>query len=464
MFNNLVIPNDKDGAWTSQFDIFLLTIISELSPYTISEKLWESGDVYTDKARTLSMMRYIDTLNDPDGTITVISAYFRSVNDFKSYYSGLSTQCIGICICKESFNSYIESDYPEARHLEAAEYALKQSPSHELKIFQNPINNVLYVFTNKLIKWETLYKLKAIQNKLDETYCKNFCPETIEAYKAFTENNPEALKTALEKAINNDKFKEILFTKFYKLFTKDKDSRIQNFEYQLSDYRNQITEFENRIANAATKIKEINEELDYLLNSESNEENIRMLKKYLDKHPYIKHYTIGSGSKNELAFYFEAPIQYYSDYAVEKLQKNYKESDIKYKILQLFLDKRYQLWTRCELKFNVNNFGLRCNSLVQEDNFINHPHIDEYHCLGNHRDALDDPAKRGDYLTAIEQISQSVMNMNFFDACVARFLIVKLTNNLSRFKTWIDTETGEILTTEEAIERTFNNAETPTIE
>ena len=84
---------------------------------------------------------------------------------------------------------------------------------------------------------------------------------------------------------------------------------------------------------------------------------------------------------------------------------------------------------------------------------MNHPHISRFHCFGNHRQAIYDSAESGDLIGAVEQITQAVLNLNFYDSPVVEHVVSALSQNRSDLRTWRCKETGEMLTTQEIIER-----------
>lgn len=371
----------------------------------------------------------------------------------EAYVSSEYKGCIGLCINIEAATHFDKERYPDIRELKGAETLLVQTSRHFLRIFQAPDRNILFVYTNQDLTLKTIYKLKRLQNTLDKKYVENFDPLTEEMYTALDTEDLQRFNHALASFEVSDRIKRAKLEKFKRVFTAKNASRIRRIKKDIDQTRARITEYENDIAELGVKIREQSKELMRLENNDDESLVLDELFNYLNRHRTIKNVT---PLMDFIVIDFEAPILYYTDYAIKKIIKNYPE--IKQNILNLFLEKRFQLYTSCSICFYPDTFRVGSNPKNPDEiEFFGHPHINRYNCFGSHRTEIDKAAMKSDYIGAIEQINQAVMNINFYDSCVIGTMLndLLISENANK-ETWYDTTTGEMVTTSEAIRRSKN--------
>lgn len=264
-------------------------------------------------------------------------------------------------------------------------------------------------------------------------------------YHAIT-NTPELAKTRTVNTIN-DVFKEL------------KDGRINNIKGNIENINYRLNELQNDYSNYLSNKRNLLQELDRIKASPDIETDD--IVSYILKTKYIKKvYKATSG--RGLSLYYEAPMLYYDDDVIQHIRHSYDE-EVQF-IFDAFLERRYQLYTRCEVIFYPEDFRVNNMSIGHrnENNYyIGHPHIDRFGCFGNHGEAIQDWAETGDYIGAITQVTAAVLNLNFTDGTVIGDLIDTLMDR--DIPTWYDTETGAVLTTEElrlSMEQEDENGET----
>lgn len=400
----------------------------------------------------VEMCSKIDGIN-ADTKNRVLTSYMHNADDSMRYvYNDDSyNNYFGIYINIEASTHFNEARYLNSIHLSGAEKILAQTPRHFLKIFKNKNKRILFVYSNQEIEIETFYKLKLLQNKLDSEYIEKFDPITTRFYEALNNKDVDAFNRVLNDLNNSDRVKEIQMKKFLSLFESQTNKKINSLESEIRRIREDISYYENQIASEATSLRLKSEEIERLKNNTENTEELKDLYKYLNRHPHI--YKVKPVPISNLWLTFHSPIKYYSDYAIEKMLPNFSNNEKK--LLKIFLEKRYTLMTECCIEFNVSNFNTRMRHMdTTELTLFGHPHINRYNCFGNHRSAIADSAKHNDHLGAIEQINQMTMNVNFYDTCVIRSMLKDLLGPINEGKqTWYDEVTGEMLTTEEVLER-----------
>ncbi len=266
-------------------------------------------------------------------------------------------------------------------------------------------------------------------------------------YHAMT-NTPELAEARTVSAIN-DVFKDM------------KNGRVDNIKGNIENINYRLNELQNDYSNYMTNKRKLLEELDRIKASPDIETDD--IVNYILKTKYIKKVTKSSNGRG-LALYYEAPMLYYDDDVIQHIRHSYDE-DVQF-IFDAFLERRYQLYTRCEVLFYPEDFRVNNMSIGHrnENNYyIGHPHIDRFGCFGNHGEAIQDWAETGDYIGAITQVTAAVLNLNFTDGTVIGDLIDTLIDRADDIPTWYDTETGAVLTTNELrleLEQEDENGET----
>lgn len=358
------------------------------------------------------------------------------------------TEYHGIVINQAPSTHFNLSDYPKEKFLLSAEEHLKQSPQHFIKIFTIEESDNLAVWTNKPLEPKTLVKLVQLHKALYPTDN----PILDAATQAFLDEDVTAFKKAYIDYLTSDAVVEAEFKMFSACIANNTDAQIRQFQKNIDAERSNITYWENEITQSAAKIRDMNEKIDFLRTKHDDDSETRMLFKFLKKNPYIKKFK--PVNNNKIHLQYEAPIIYFSDLPAEKyLTKDYV-SGYKKNIIKIFLGRKYELMTKCALYFDTSNFRVEFSSrsLDIETTAFPHPHIMRFSCFGNHGEAIRQAAEEGNYLGAIEQISQAVMNLNFYDSCVVDEMLRNIEEHMHRTY-WREKETGLWYTTKQVLER-----------
>ena len=221
-------------------------------------------------------------------------------------------------------------------------------------------------------------------------------------------DTPELTKERTTNAIN-DVFKDM------------KNGRINNIKGNIENINYRLNELQNDYSNYLSNKRNLLEELDRIKSNPDIETDDII--NYILKTKYIKKVSRATSGRG-LALYYEAPMLYYDDDVIQHIRHSYTE-EVQF-IFDAFLERRYQLYTRCEVIFYPEDFRVNNMSMGHrnENNYyIGHPHIDRFGCFGNHGEAISDWAETGDYIGAITQITAAVLNLNFTDGTVIGDLI-----------------------------------------
>lgn len=395
-----------------------------------------------------TLLMYLTAL-DPDITDT---NPFKVTYRHADYYSferkttDMSEISTGLYINNEAGTHFEESNFPDARYLTTAQEFLKQTPQHFLRIFTVPSNNLLYVWTNKELTPDTLYKLYALEA--------GFYPSkdslAIDFINCLIKDDAEGARKLLSDYLNSDVLMQKEYERFRQSLISNQRNKIRNLENKISDARASIDSYENTIATLAVNIREYSEELEFI-KSQDSEDDHKLFFKHINKVPYIHSYEL---SGTTLTIYYIAPLIYFADYPAEKMIKSPRVSDDWKNILKIILGRKYELMTQCAIQFNTHTFQTASGGIVNKvDGILPHPHIARFHCFGNHRQAIGASAETADYIGALEQITQAVLNINFYDTCVIDEMLRTIDRSRASLATWRSTETGEMLTTLQVLER-----------
>ena len=448
MFENFLIPQTIEECAAYYYNNY--DVQEKLQEIIASNKLgrfvWHANNGFDTMGRIIQLL-YAAEIEDEDNIS--FRYYCNNLYRLTEQSCRADIYSYGIVINEEAGTHFREIDYPGAIHLTGAEEMLKQSPLHFLRLFTMPENHMLYVYTNKMLEPPILYKLIALnialynkKNNTQITIAGNFVNSLI------TNDSAKAVQT-LNDFLNSDIVTEHELKELSKILRSTNDNKIRKLERTIEQNRSTISDYENTIAQMATQIRESNLELEFLRSIDDSEEH-KLFFKYLKKHPYI--FSFSPKRDQTLELKYRAPIVYFNEtparkYLTKPIQTEWKQ------VIEIILGGKYELWTKCMLKFNTSNFQVTALTMNKDDDLLNHPHIDRFHCFGNHRQAIQDSAEAGDYIGAIEQLSQAVLNLNFYDGCVIEEMLKNIKARWSTLVTWYCKETGELLTTKQVVER-----------
>ena len=444
MFDNFTqIPHTVNEASVMMEPMNEITTkFQELVPNNSYNVRWYGNYILISIANLLAVMNGLTAdVNNPATT----SYYENDIYHFSVEFG--KTEGYGLIVHESPSTKFNPSDYPSAEYLESAEEFLKQTNHHFLKIFTVHDSNYLYVWTNKNLEPDTYYKLYALQVSMfnkENTLLEEFLTHLIA-------NDITKARKTLTDYFTSDEIINREFERFKQCLRNQSQRQMDKIERDINSFRNDIHSYENEIATLASKMRELNEKLAFFKYMQEDNEDHKLFFKHLKKIPYIKAFK---GTPNGyLHLEYEAPLIYFSDYPAEKLLAQPQRSQFSKAVVKMIIGRKYELITKCALEFNTGNFSISSDEILNTDNVVKHPHISRYGCFGNHRQAIYECAETGDYIGAIEQITQAVLNINFYDICVIDTLSRTLEEKKNSLKTWKCVATGEMLSTTEVIGR-----------
>ena len=386
---------------------------------------------------TLERLFFIDEENNNDFTNEIIGKNFYTFE--RSVITNEANTGLVIAIAPKTH--YKEIAY--IKHLEVVEKELKAYPSQFIKVFTSA--DILYVYMNKQPTWDQIIKIKILQWTLFNNHIKSEENSIMDFLNAMLNKDLKGINNALTNIMNRPDFIDVKYNELINVFKYGSTKNIRMIQSDIRSLHNKITDYENYINSCITEIK--NKNLILAAYTNNSDEDLKPIIRYLLKHPYIKSTNIITESL--LEFYYEAPIIYFDKYILEKIILN--KTGIEKKILYIFYDNKYELITKCVIQFNTDDFKVTFKKIGDGD-IIGHPHIDKFNCFGNHNKAVRESAAERDYLGAIEQISQAVLNLNFSDTYVIDTMLATLKHN-PNYITWKNKKTGDMLTTKEVLKQ-----------
>lgn len=446
---------------SSEGESFFLDLISDFTETNIKSLIEQQVplniNIRADGSMLRELLRYgqvldgINYITEESGSDLILNTLYRANDEFSiknesKFHTDFNT---GLCILrighKDYFDNTIYGVESDIKFLEAAQEEMKQEDNHFLRIFT--LNNWLFAVTTKLLTEENLCKLYLLKLKLFEHLNKYKTNYATDYFNAFLNKDLDLLAEVLDNIQEDKKLKNIYYDSIIKVFSKPKEIKIHNYKDNISNYRQDIERRKNEIANLSQRISSLSLQLTALVNKEEQNDS-EIIKKYIMKSPYIEKIEIIGDAK--IALFYKAPLLYYDDYIIEKTLPHYY--GFSQDVLKVFLNHEYELIARCCISFDLIDFSITTyENLGNSHDCIRHPHIDRYNCFGNHEDTLEEPAENNDYLGALEQITQGVLNLNFTDSCVIEEMLYNLENNSHHMICWKNKETGVMLSTNEVL-------------
>jgi hypothetical protein len=343
---------------------------------------------------------------------------------------------------------------------------LTQDRNHKVKVIK--LDNRVFVITNRIsnelvIKTLTLYPiLFDIAELKDDELVKECCKKVsnkeniIECFthifKLKEEEASKALETLLIKMAKKNKGKRITELE-------DLEKRIlrniQDYENSLMKYYDELDKTQSDLLGA----KETYAKLTFDF-SDVNE--------YLKRNTYIKSIVAcpGYGSEEDLLIEFVAPITIYDPEALKRQLENLKYylSNSSHKFLdvlkRIFVDGEYTMYcnTKVRLRLSQNDVEASKDTLHLYYTDYSHmiqPHLVIFNCWGDQKSVIRKSLKDGDFISALQLMTNQVQNINFTDSTVIKNWVTKICDNhaLRTIPTCLSRVDGQMWTIEQIIDQ-----------
>lgn len=293
-------------------------------------------------------------------------------------------------------------------------------------------------------------RMKLIQWELFKDSVKEYDPRIEAFYKAILDERFDDFNTILKSIETSQTIKTYEKNKITKFFKIDYETKKETLRNRIKSYYASIEEEKKFILENINEIKKRKREIKMLEMTEGEQENVEFIVDYIQNSPYIVNLKDIEG-EDWVEIEYEAPLIYYDKYAIDDIYEN--QEPYEQKILDIFKEENYELMVRAKVAFNRNDFRTVTKTVNRDDFFLRHPHIDRWGCLGNHTDAIFESAESGDYIGALDQITQAVLNLNFYDGTVVQELFHNLFDIEYETKLWRKKNTDERYSTSELLGR-----------
>lgn len=259
-------------------------------------------------------------------------------------------------------------------------------------------------------------------------------------YRALVNDDLSTANATLNKILEDPRIKTIKYEKFKKHFKPDTSKKLKQIENDILYIEQEQERLLREYTENLNNIDSLKDNYEVLLNKNVNDTSEEVIK-YLTKNPYID--TIHYINSHQLAIFYQSPILYYDEQLAKKFMNKYKGTQ--QLLMQILYEKKYTIYTRCRIDFETNHFKITTQEIGNSGYLYRHPHIDQYHCLGNHPKEIRKWVQNQDYIGALDQITAATLNLNLTDSIVVGGFAMNVRDhpNIPSFK---DNSTGKFIT------------------
>lgn len=376
---------------------------------------------------------FTDSRTYPTFFIQVMHLLEHAYYDQKQYIVHVGAKAI-----EADFLTYISKQAPTDN-----EYTKLTIGEH----IDSTIQNVYYkkgqlyfkVSTYGFESWETIFKLYAIK---EQVLIKEFPDQHddlfLNFYKALATKDYKTAKVTFNEIINSKKVRSARYSQLKECFKPHTETRKNALRDRLENEMDSRERLLKRFAEKETMIKQLSEEYEALCKVVEKDVSQEVLDSIL-KNPYIL--NIQKLNEHVIRITFDAPLLYYDCDAIEHYKKESNHGTTKELLYNILLDKRFQIYTTCQIDFNTTTFSTTALESFDINQKYKHPHISRYRCLGNHTDEITAWIKQQDYVGAITQITAAALNLNVHDYIVIDSFVNNMQDpSTKRLKTFYDTK------------------------
>lgn len=317
----------------------------------------------------------------------------------------------------------------------------------ELNTNKSPVNQFISQKTNKNVQVFVNEKIKSVivftngdaDDKLYWSIFSCMCKIWTWIFDASNEADSQLSKLCYEENedkvieyindyLTQSKLKERLLLKQLKEFSNASiNDRIENCKLDITNKYSDHEDYYKRAMNCMYRIKELEKELQMLLNSKNDEDEfVKMFQQH-------KELTIDQIDANVITYLVVSTIEYYDVDEFINVQSNRgitflsKATNAIRKLLnELIVKNRGHLIAISKFEFTIGSITPIKNTASRRypiGDYIPHPHIGGYACLGGNSSPLRQAIADSDYDLAITQTIAATKNMNFGDSTVMDYLV-----------------------------------------
>ena len=448
-------PFQSDTSLPSTLRALVATRIKKDESLTISflSSAYSTGEIQSSKPNTIINAMLHDSPNETGSFI------IHNICNVRAEDNVASIQTV-----KDNFTS-VYGNYH--RLVKITDFFQKSFPI--LCYINTDIKSVV-VFVEKL----DVKKLHYIQCAIPAMLPWYFTPENnvagieLEVLESLRKGNFEDYMRCIEEIASQYDFKTArikeLLTGFEARFDEGELRNMKNELFQIDD---QLVRLNNSVRDSIIRRNNLCAQL---LGLELKIAGAGEESEIMDYFLYNKKLWLDEVSGTEIYFTAGDYITYWEKEVAERVISNensfvYRDRDgKKYKNIQpekmaklikaIFIDEGVRIKFCANFSFSVN--GVRAsqnyNFATEFRTFMPNPHLDGFHCLGNHQKTINELLQKRDYVEAIEQCISSVKSLNWTDSAVMGMFMDTMYGDLaSRNNKCIELPDGSIVNPMQAI-------------
>ena len=349
-------------------------------------------------------------------------------------------------------------------------------PHFKVLCFINP-NTRVVVFYVENLDMKKLHFLQVVVPVVFPWYINKeapLTPDEVALSKSFASSSADDYRAFLAKMAEKYDFRTARIKKYLTGYEKRiVDQQIRAEQGRISDIDRNIRDLTDRISSNLRDRDNANIRLLGLQANQHGEES-----ELMDYFLCNKAVDIRSLSGNTITFVVKSYLDYFDRDCAERMigrGDNYisrhAPSDEAYEnmkklLTEIFVNPEPRLRIRICAAYYLNIPDNACSYMEDYDfsesdgdlTYMPNPHIQEYGCLGNYRQEINDALIRGDYITAVEQCVSSCGSLNWADGAVMGAFVQNMYNSRNAF---IELPDGSIVTVAKAIEWLKQQEEVP---
>lgn len=347
----------------------------------------------------------------------------------------------------------IEAIDETLKHMKVASMILSEKSLGPVDVFYSEITNTIVIMSAKFLSWHTILSVRKLiyqgNTKLNKESDQNIKKYFDAVINALLNKDGAEFDAAIKALFKDPSIKERRYDFIEELKINKKETEIETLEFEIRRRREAINEWNRNIITYTNKLREDNQKLLVLLSSPDDNTDLAKLKKHLINNPYITDITKGEGDSTIIITY-DAPLTYFDKAILKTLIDGQHFRNDKKRILEAIYSEKFTLWTSCNIILDLRTMHM--GTANGSYNYLPHPHIVEYNCFGTHNQALQSWVSSGNYEGMIDQVTATVINLNFTDGVVINNMLNNLTENYKTRKVW-ETETGVFINTSELLDQ-----------
>lgn len=335
--------------------------------------------------------------------------------------------------------------------LPALEGFLKSKQSGNVKAYL--LRKTLLIEHKTPLTMENFYAIICTYMSIYEKEGYGEIPKELKAFfEGLSKNNVEQVNENINKLIDLQELRRKKFSRYEAMFMDRFSKTKQDIEFKIQEAQQNIQNHLECFAKETKRVQDLNAMYAGLEERDAKADQKAIIE-FLIKNPYIA--DLECMTSHILIIHYKAPIKYFERNIMHILLTKHPDNNF----LKILQQDKYELWTECTILLDTYSFKVSPNNSTEVEDYIGHPHLHEYSCMGSHPDEIAEWIKNNDYIGAFEQISYMVLELNLADTVVFKNLCAQLKKHAHR-PTFMNKQTKEFKSYNEIIKEMENEEST----